>query len=255
MQRSFVFRRTWLHVDLVNWIMCWAVAVVVGCSSHTFSKVVSLCQDEKGRGENFILVLRDRLILSNGHNVLGCHPSPWTRKCTRCFRCDAVNPSRRNMSKTQARLIAVGDYKSPLRRIRYVIFTELEGSCFAIFWVPTQYGREVARFRTDVLPPAAKLQRGVMARKATVEVQVASACSRLSRIFVAEVYCAGRHVYIGFTSNVSPIVTVSLNMGTSTEWLITNGTPNREEDPPFHTISCDAKITWCGRKVMRLIFF
>jgi hypothetical protein len=97
----------------------------------------------------------------------------------------------------------------------------------------TQSGREATSFRKDVLPPAAKLQRGVMARKATVEVQVASACFRLSRVFVAEVYCAERHVYRGFTSNVSPFGTVSLNMGTSTEWLITNGAPNQEEDPPF----------------------
>jgi hypothetical protein len=71
-------------------------------------------------------------------------------------------------------------------------------------------GREVASFRTDVLPPAAKLQRGVMARKATVEVQVASECFRLSRVFVAKVYCGGRHVYIGFTSSISPVDTASL---------------------------------------------
>jgi hypothetical protein len=60
----------------------------------------------------------------------------------------------------------------------------------------TQSGGEVARFRTDVLPPAAKLQRGIMARKATVEVHVTSACFRLSRVFVAEVYCAGRRVCV-----------------------------------------------------------
>jgi len=147
------------------------------------------------------------------------------------------------MSKTQVRLIAICDYKSPLGRIKYGIFTALKVRVlrcdllsYDTVW---QRDREVPDGCT-----ASSCQTAARCNGAEGNSRSTSSFSMLQVIAGLRCYSVLRRAPCIHRLYFQPFAGWyrRFNMETSTEWLITNGAPNQEENPPFLTVSCDIKI-------------